>query len=1641
MPPLHGVVFSWISLILARFCCIIIFGKLTNMSLESFHLENENIDNYSYNLESISAETQQELAELDQEIFEDKVFSISEVQTVLENANNLSLILGVGTMLSVEIGMEFLDKFIPNLSCHPGEITGSLTGSRIAEGLSNFAKWYNKEYSKLEPIEPSFGPDLIKALSLVIADTLRFTGKGFESKMQKESASVDLESPAKWKATLHATDVNGVSLIAYTQGDLVIYKNLYNPVLYNRNGDKIGFMSGGIYHFHEPSNGWPPANYEVKGPITNQFEGYKRIARLSTFRSPELGDTPGHQEVSISEEESPQEVKVARKTQQTEDSVDVELVNLDEESVYVDILHDDIYSIEFTQITTKSKLTGTDTAIIKLSIDENGRIETQKAIQFLRKPENLSLIENSHLSNPRRFVTELNVFEKQRYKEILIIIKLLMLKDSSTPFIRITEEKLTTSESSSFLDSSSELKSGILPLTSKLATQGRLEFVDENDRPISDTFTKGLEGVEVILDSLTMPTLKKVIVKGENGEKVKKTFVRVKYIYTKTGAIVPPSNFFIALENLKSTSGIQDFQKSISVKNEFSGDESDSEIDFSDLEKIKLLSTQDDYLLIEAMSNIDVIFSKYGHKKTKDLIDLAIKQKPSSILGLSQNLSLIRKLFPTERSEVIGRELIEYIYINSATSIQYFLRDIREFKLFFKEKFESIFLKLQAKIKEFDMNTFRPRINSESGLRNLELIFINSEFLFGSQSERVLKNFLDLNILEQLSKRPNFKYLIQSFGGAEYFIEIFDEVLSKMSFEILLRTFDKEDIKILINKIIDKNLHFHCLLKNINQIDSLYSGEFTKLIIECCIKEKEFELLLSNLHKIWNLKNKWSVKVCIDIIQICKKQGLWSLMIRHIENIKLMKDEELTLDILNGLLNSRDWNFLFKNLKYYKEKFPNTFSDLLIKIVDKAEADKSYKTLICNPDFIISDYKPDGQLRYNQIVDSHIDKLSSYFRLSSMLSIKKFYRPNGPRKVEEIVEKEIHNNNWSNIFLNLDDIKAVFEPVGREKCEEILNIAIKQKRWGDILNYSSFIKRGLGANLYKKFVKTAIEESLKAQDWTSLLTSLDDMNSTQRMEIVQMAIKAKEWDALLQNFSEIWRLVPTLSSKILTLALKDRAWIPLLENTWEIRNVDPYLFESTCDKMLNLDLNKSELILFLDSFATIQKTETQYLKLVKLAIDSRDPEIFQHVVVSFEFVSDYLLDNIDTLANAFADNFESILDSIIVQMFTIGLHKNVLSRYKYLVDLLPNLDSILLREPELIIRNYEDLDPELSFGLLSDSLLMARRSNMHSVLFKYIPKMLEAGVLDDLPDIDISDFRKYTKFKIPDGADIYDTDNGFELVIETSNRFADIENITNLNYEVLQYNNNFELIDEITAQDLSTDLVHLQHFGISYFSHLMRPYSYLKNIIESRYAFEKKDKKFFAGKRFQVIFHPKSDYNRAFNNPDSQTFDKSENTLYFEISKEDDMYDILRDLEAFGVHIDLLTIGGHGSQTTTNFNEAGDPSNAGFKTKNEEAVLNLGDETDLQSLRELTILRGSEIFIKSCSSGSRKLSRKSVADMISRTIGNKSKVTAPMVSVGSPNFSYQTNNYSFNLNSSHYKGSKRGQSYIPLFIEDNRPKR
>ncbi len=117
-------------------------------------LSNENIDEYNFSLESLTQATKTQIGDLDQEIFADQALSIQEVQTILDNmaVTDKMPLPGIGHLLSIEIGLEFIDKFIPNLSCNPGSITGSLSGVGVATAFQNFAEWYNREYAKLDKI-------------------------------------------------------------------------------------------------------------------------------------------------------------------------------------------------------------------------------------------------------------------------------------------------------------------------------------------------------------------------------------------------------------------------------------------------------------------------------------------------------------------------------------------------------------------------------------------------------------------------------------------------------------------------------------------------------------------------------------------------------------------------------------------------------------------------------------------------------------------------------------------------------------------------------------------------------------------------------------------------------------------------------------------------------------------------------------------------------------------------------------------------------------------------------------------------------------------------------------------------------------------------------------------------------------------------------------------------------------------------------------------------------------------------------------------------------------------------------------------------------------------------------------------------
>ncbi|MBT6143505.1 hypothetical protein HOH51_03245 [bacterium] len=255
-------------------------------------LSNENIQEYTYDLNLVDQEAKNQLLSLDESIFGDELLNIDEVQIILTNLSQSegAFIPHKGYVMAAQVALSFLNNFIPNLNCDPGMITGEMSENELSTAIDSFGEWFNQEYNQNLGLNQEFNLELAAALQKAVSDTLAFTGAGFEKGLEAAVTANDIENPKKWKATLLATDKNGVSMVAYTQGDYVIYKNLYSPVIYNRDGNRVGFKSGGIYHFHEPSNGWPVENYVVEGPIVNPFEGHKRIARLSTFRSPELGD-------------------------------------------------------------------------------------------------------------------------------------------------------------------------------------------------------------------------------------------------------------------------------------------------------------------------------------------------------------------------------------------------------------------------------------------------------------------------------------------------------------------------------------------------------------------------------------------------------------------------------------------------------------------------------------------------------------------------------------------------------------------------------------------------------------------------------------------------------------------------------------------------------------------------------------------------------------------------------------------------------------------------------------------------------------------------------------------------------------------------------------------------------------------------------------------------------------------------------------------------------------------------------------------------------------------------------------------------------------------------------------------------------
>ena len=143
------------------------------------------------------------------------------------------------------------------------------------------------------------------------------------------------------------------------------------------------------------------------------------------------------------------------------------------------------------------------------------------------------------------------------------------------------------------------------------------------------------------------------------------------------------------------------------------------------------------------------------------------------------------------------------------------------------------------------------------------------------------------------------------------------------------------------------------------------------------------------------------------------------------------------------------------------------------------------------------------------------------------------------------------------------------------------------------------------------------------------------------------------------------------------------------------------------------------------------------------------------------------------------------------------------------------------------------------------------------------------------------------------------------------------------------------------------------------------------------------------------------------------------------MSSESVLLQTLKDLDDFGIHIDLLTIGGHGNQRSVNL---GKHKNGTYNMSElDDKQLDIGDERDFAGLGQLQVLRGSDIYLDSCSVAKTWDANDNYAKMIARTIGIQSRVLASRTDISKQTIKFRSGSYAV------------GSGSYPLFITDNRP--
>ena len=420
---------------------------------------------------------------------------------------------------------------------------------------------------------------------------------------------------------------------------------------------------------------------------------------------------------------------------------------------------------------------------------------------------------------------------------------------------------------------------------------------------------------------------------------------------------------------------------------------------------------------------------------------------------------------------------------------------------------------------------------------------------------------------------------------------------------------------------------------------------------------------------------------------------------------------------------------------------------------------------------------------------------------------------------------------------------------------------------------------------------------------------------------------------------------------------------------------------------------------------------------------------FRSLIVMDSFFATELLAYLPRIVRVFGDDSADLIKLICKQSIAAGGRNQVVKHLEFIRTYYPDIDQEFLNDYRLVLENLAQ--SSFSSEMISGALYSAFERRDYQCLLMTVPKLFDMGYFENSSVFQDFDYMSFVGFQLPENCDfnkgsmIFNTDNGFEIFVpKTKYERKDVK--------TYRYGHDMQLIEVIDNYD--SYVQELKSLDINYFTHLIKPAAYVENVIATRKAFESRDRSYFEGKRFNVKFYPQSDHNTAFGNNFGKTYDSGQNELYFEVGSEKQMFNILRDLEKFGLHIDLLTIGGHGSQKSLSLGGL-DPRKNPTETEADDIRLNLDDEKDFESLGQLSVLRGSDIYLESCSIGQTLDSDENFTDMIIRTIGQNSRVVAARVVSQLFSVYFRSGNYVYDVLD--LEGKKNVP--IPLYIRDNRP--